>query len=98
MRGVSNIFAGTSLAKAFPTDLEEWLTPRMREEIQEMIQIGEAFCPNKNHSPVISRCLPQVDGQIDMCADWEVLAADAFKANWEQKEERWTVSQQIVLS
>lgn len=39
----------------------EWLTPRMREEVQEMIQIGE------------------------------VLAADAFKANWEKKEEpeRW---------
>lgn len=47
-----------------PSDIKgngEWLTPRMREEIQEMIQIGE------------------------------VLAADAFKANWEQKEEpeRW---------
>ena len=54
-RGVSNIFAVHHWSKAFPTDLEEWLTPRMREEIQEMIQIGEAFCPNKNHSPVISR-------------------------------------------
>ena len=34
-----------------PTDLEEWLTPRMREEIQEMIQIGEAFLPQQKSLP-----------------------------------------------
>eukprot|EP00438_Fugacium_kawagutii_P014035 Skav204142 [mRNA] locus=scaffold903:80630:82249:+ [translate_table: standard] len=39
------------------TGAAEWLTPRMRKEVQDIIEAGE------------------------------VLAADAFRANWEQKED-----------
>ena len=94
MRGVSKIFAVTSLAKAWPLlTLRSGLHLACVKRFRRWFKLERRFAPTKS-LPVISRSFLKLMATLT-CANWEVLAADAFKANWEQKEERWTVSQPL---